>query len=107
MLTLYTQDFTRPGLLLPSLVPNDGEENRGAALVAALKLRAAWRALKIPRLLGVWGFLTVGERHPGPRIKSPCANTHIERGAHLHLFLHARGVLSAAVRMNLVGTYAA
>ena len=31
----------------------------------------------------------------------------VERGAHLHLFLHARGVLSAAVRMNIVGPYAA
>ena len=53
MLTLYTRDFTRPGLLLPSLAPNDGEESRGAALLAALKLRAAWQALKIPRLLGL------------------------------------------------------
>jgi len=31
----------------------------------------------------------------------------LERGAHLHLFLHARGVLSAAVRMNTLGPYAA
>ena len=31
----------------------------------------------------------------------------VDRGAHLHLFLHARGVLSAAVRMNIVGPYAA
>lgn len=30
-----------------------------------------------------------------------------DRGAHLHLFLHARGVLSAAVRMNILGPYAA
>ena len=32
-------------------------------------------------------------------------DVYVERGAHLHLFLHARGVLSAAVRMN-VGPYA-
>lgn len=32
---------------------------------------------------------------------------HPDRGAHLHLFLHARGVLSAAVRMNILGPYAA
>ena len=30
-----------------------------------------------------------------------------DRGSHLHLFLHARGVLSAAVRMNSLGPYAA
>jgi urease accessory protein len=33
--------------------------------------------------------------------------THLDRAAHLHLFLHARGVLSAAVRMNILGPYAA
>lgn len=33
-------------------------------------------------------------------------HTHLDRGAHLHLFLHARGVLSAAVRMNILGPYA-
>jgi urease accessory protein len=32
---------------------------------------------------------------------------YLERGAHLHLFLHARGVMSAAVRMNALGPYAA
>jgi urease accessory protein len=30
-----------------------------------------------------------------------------DRSAHLHLFLHARGVLSAAVRLNILGPYAA
>ena len=39
---------------------------------------------------------------------SSCVNGAIpDRGAHLHLFLHARGVLSAAVRMNVLGPYAA
>jgi urease accessory protein len=110
LLTLYTRDFTRPGLLLPSLAPNDGEENRGAALLAALKLLARrgepWHFPVCWSVLTGALRLTVGEQHPGPCIKSRCANTHIERGTHMHLFLHARGVLSAAVRINIVGQYA-
>ena len=118
LLTLYTRGFTRPALL-PSLVADD-DENRAAALVAALKLRVRRGEPDAPvgHLPVCWGVLTgalgltVGE-HPGPVAR--CADTHththtcvyIERGAHLHLFLHARGVLSAAVRMNIVGPYAA
>jgi urease accessory protein len=30
-----------------------------------------------------------------------------ERSQHLHLFLHARALLSAAIRMNTIGPYAA
>lgn len=31
---------------------------------------------------------------------------HLERSQFLHLFLYARGVLSASVRMNVIGPYA-
>ena len=37
----------------------------------------------------------------------PLINTCVERSAYLHLFLHARGLLSAAIRMNTIGPYAA
>lgn len=45
-------------------------------------------------------FLVIHHHHRACHI-------HLDRGAHLHLFLHARGVLSAAVRMNILGPYAA
>jgi len=98
LLTLYTRGFTRPALLL--LLPNDGEEeeeDRGAVLVAALKLlvRRGEPDAPVWHLPVCWGVLT------------GALGLTVERGAHLHLFLHARGVLSAAVRMNIVGPYAA
>jgi len=45
------------------------------------------------------------------RLFRPCCLTRrsppSERSQHLHLFLHARGLLSAAIRMNVLGPYAA
>lgn len=38
---------------------------------------------------------------------SPFSNIVSERSQYLHLFLHARGLLSAAIRMNVIGPYAA
>ncbi|KAF8260623.1 hypothetical protein EI94DRAFT_1780454 [Lactarius quietus] len=69
--------------------------NRAAALVAALKLRVRRGEPDAPvgHLPICWGVLT--------------GALGLTRGAHLHLFLHARGVLSAAVRLNIVGPYAA
>jgi urease accessory protein len=97
LLTLYTRGFTRP-VLLPIPTPDDdGAENRAAALVAALKLRVRRGEPDAPvgHLPVCWGVLT------------GALGLTVERGAHLHLFLHARGLLSAAVRMNIVGPYAA
>ncbi|KAH9972611.1 hypothetical protein BGW80DRAFT_1313780 [Lactifluus volemus] len=111
LLTLYTKGFTRPPLLtsapagartIGTCLPDsdkDERESRAGALVAALKLRVRrGESDALGHLPVCWGILgaalglTVGELH---------------RGAHLHLFLHARGVLSAAVRLNALGPYAA
>ncbi|KAI9456997.1 hypothetical protein BJY52DRAFT_1120707 [Lactarius psammicola] len=115
LLTLYTKGFTRPPVLLTTMTDaadyDEQRENRAAALVAALKLRVRLGEPDGPagHLPVCWGVLTGAlgltlathlRRHT-----SPC--TYTDRGAHLHLFLHARGVLSAAVRMNIVGPYAA
>jgi len=98
LLTLYTRGFTRPSMLLTTIAATDEQrENRAAALVAALKLRVRRGEPDAPagHLPVCWGVLT------------GALGLNVDRGAHLHLFLHARGVLSAAVRMNIVGPYAA
>ncbi|KAI9434451.1 hypothetical protein H4582DRAFT_1818617 [Lactarius indigo] len=99
LLTLYTRGFTRPSALLTDAATDYDEqrEKRAAALVAALKLRVRRGEPDAPagHLPVCWGVLT------------GALGLTVDRGAHLHLFLHARGVLSAAVRMNIVGPYAA
>ncbi|KAH8984259.1 hypothetical protein EDB92DRAFT_1499055 [Lactarius akahatsu] len=98
LLTLYTRGFTRPSVLLADAADYDEErEKRAAALVSALKLRVRRGEPDAPagHLPVCWGVLT------------GALGLTVDRGAHLHLFLHARGVLSAAVRMNIVGPYAA
>jgi urease accessory protein len=122
LLTLFTKGFTRPPILMSlagtstntSLL--DERESRAGALVAALKLRVRRsESGALGHLPVCWGVLaaalglTVGE------LTASCSSSatmlhiyiHTDRGAHLHLFLHARGVLSAAVRLNALGPYAA
>ncbi|KAI0294600.1 hypothetical protein B0F90DRAFT_1756489 [Multifurca ochricompacta] len=101
LLTLYARGFTRPPFLmlktpttyLPLL---DERENRAGALVAALKLRVRRGDSDAPGHLPIcWGVL------------AGALGLTVDRGAYIHLFLHARGVLSAAIRMNALGPYAA
>ncbi|KAH9983566.1 UreF-domain-containing protein [Russula compacta] len=85
LLTLYAK---------ASLVTHN--QSRAGALVAALKLRVRRGESDVQGHLPVcWGVLT------------GALGLTVDRAAHLHLFLHARGVLSAAVRMNILGPYAA
>ncbi|KAI0060238.1 hypothetical protein BV25DRAFT_1807601 [Artomyces pyxidatus] len=102
LLTLYAKGFTCPPFLT---VPMDGEEDtmgmesrkrdeRVGALVDALKLRVR-REDTYGHLPVCWGVL------------AGALGLSLDRGSHLHLFLHARGVLSAAIRMNALGPYAA
>ncbi|ETW83690.1 hypothetical protein HETIRDRAFT_471952 [Heterobasidion irregulare TC 32-1] len=95
LLTLYTKGFACPPFLA-SVQPEEKreKERRVARLVDRLKLLV--RGEKTHGHLPVcWGVL-VG-----------ALGLSLERGAHLHLFLHARGLLSAAIRMNSIGPYAA
>ncbi|KAL1686260.1 UreF-domain-containing protein [Schizophyllum commune] len=83
LLTLYAKGLAPP---------TDGEL-LGRAL-DQYKLRV--RREEAPGHLPVcWGALTAALRLP------------LTRAVHLHLFLHARGLLSAAVRLNALGPYAA
>lgn len=130
LLTLYTKGFTRPPVLAAmsgstagmTTTTSNGDddqsvyESRAGALVAALKVRVRRGEADAPGHLPVcWGVLagvlglTVGELHLSPSYWRRATTQHMspDRGAHLHLFLHARGVLSAAVRMNALGPYAA
>ncbi|KAI9453070.1 hypothetical protein F5148DRAFT_985712 [Russula earlei] len=102
LLTLYTRGFTCSPLLMswPGTTPDiglpDERDSRAGALVAALKLRVRRGESKALGHLPVcWGVL------------AGALGLTVDRGTHLHLFLHARGVLSAAVRMNILGPYAA
>jgi len=111
LLTLYTKGFTRPPVLtamsdsmagMTTTMSNGDDddkseyESRAGALVAALKVRVRRGDADAPGHLPVcWGVL------------AGVLGLTVDRGAHLHLFLHARGVLSAAVRMNALGPYAA
>ncbi|KAA1473508.1 hypothetical protein DENSPDRAFT_779818 [Dentipellis sp. KUC8613] len=98
LLTLYTKGFVCP----PSLCgPEDSDpdaqggarEKKVAKLVDRLKLLIR-REETYGHLPICWAVL-VG-----------ALGLSIDRGAHLHLFLQARGLLSAAVRMNAIGPYA-
>ena len=114
LLTLYTKGFACPPMLA-SVQPEEKreKERRVAKLVDRLKLLV--RGEKTHGHLPVcWGVL-VGALGLSLGLKSSCPfslnfanrDNALERGAHLHLFLHARGLLSAAIRMNSIGPYAA
>ncbi|VDC06303.1 unnamed protein product [Peniophora sp. CBMAI 1063] len=82
LLTLYSKGFAS----------KRGDEF--IALIDALKLRI--RRDELPGHLPVcWGVLT------------GALGLSADRAAHLHLFLHARALYSAAIRMNTLGPYAA
>jgi len=88
LLTLFSKGFSCPTWL--SSVSNE----KVSALVENLKLQVRREAT--PGHLPVcWGVLTAS------------LGLSLERSQYLHLFLHARGVLSAAIRMNIIGPYAA
>ncbi|KAJ7068611.1 UreF-domain-containing protein [Mycena amicta] len=92
LLTLYSKGFSRPNNA--ETVPE--KERRLSRLVDTFKRRvrlsdgSAFGHLPI-----CWGML--------------CAalGLSLERTQQLHLFLHARAILSAAVRLNAIGPYAA
>ncbi|THH19908.1 hypothetical protein EW146_g1343 [Bondarzewia mesenterica] len=95
LLTLYTKGFSCPNSLFSEKPDAQRErESRLGNLVSRLKLLV--RSEQTHGHLPIcWGVL------------AGALGLSIERGTHLHLFLHARGILSAAIRMNALGPYAA
>ncbi|TRM68218.1 UreF-domain-containing protein [Schizophyllum amplum] len=91
LLTLYAKGLAPP-------VDASTEANINDALLARAldQYKLLVRREDVPGHLPVcWGALTAALGLP------------LARAVHLHLFLHVRGLLSAAVRLNVVGPYAA
>jgi len=79
LLTLYAKSFSKP-------------ESRMASLVSQFKLMV--RKEQVQGHLPIcWGILTAA------------LGLTLERSQYLHLFLHARSLLSASVRLNEIGPY--
>ncbi|KAI0353072.1 hypothetical protein OH77DRAFT_658300 [Trametes cingulata] len=98
LLTLFSKGFSEPQLSrhLPSsgLPTRSGNEARAAAVVDNLKLLVR-REDTHGHLPICWGVLTAA------------LGLSSERSQYLHLFLQARSLLSASVRLNTIGPYAA
>ncbi|GHJ90368.1 hypothetical protein NliqN6_6770 [Naganishia liquefaciens] len=92
LLTLFSKAFA-------DATPNDDTEGqqkrlRGKRVIDRFKKLV--RLGKTPGHLPIcWGLLTSS------------AGLSLERTTHLHLFLHIRAILSSAVRLNIIGPYAA
>ncbi|KAJ6490285.1 UreF-domain-containing protein [Mycena vitilis] len=100
LLSLYSKGFSRPpGAAFSYIVSNEGSAERDAgmpALVDAFKLLIRRGEQDAHGHLPVcWGVLC------------GALGLSLERTQHLHLYLHARSLLSAAVRLNAIGPYAA
>jgi urease accessory protein len=101
LLSLYSKGFSKPRIYSTSQEPEGSlpgstldKSQTVEFLVDQLKLLI--RREETPGHLPVcWGVLTAA------------LGLSLERSQFLHLFLCARGVLSAAVRMNICGPYAA
>ncbi|EKM59272.1 uncharacterized protein PHACADRAFT_86419 [Phanerochaete carnosa HHB-10118-sp] len=95
LLSLYSKGFTKPSVVRRT---EDARENdidiRLGSLVDEFKV-AIRREETHGHLPICWGVLTAA------------LGLSIERSQFLHLFLCARGILSAGVRMNIIGPYAA
>ncbi|WVW85767.1 hypothetical protein I302_107805 [Kwoniella bestiolae CBS 10118] len=105
MLTLYSRGLSHPaGISSPRNTPDQSEDEEGTEgtqrreevakkIIDAYKKKI--RGNRSPGHLGVcWGVMTA------------CLGLSLDRSIHLHLFLHARSLLSSAVRLNLIGPYA-
>ncbi|PFH51314.1 hypothetical protein AMATHDRAFT_142992 [Amanita thiersii Skay4041] len=92
LLTLYSKGLSNsPG------VNSNADSQRTSALSRLVdKYKLLIRREETPGHLPVcWGILTAA------------LGLSLERAQYLHLFLHARGLLSAAVRLNEIGPYGA
>ncbi len=112
LLTLYSKGFSQPSSLAAfSGEESQEQESRMRKLVDLFKLKVRKEEV-FGHLPICWGVLTaalglslgglaisvVGDKYSSPTT---------ERSQYLHLFLHARSLLSAAVRLNDLGPYGA
>ncbi|KZT71479.1 urease accessory protein UreF [Daedalea quercina L-15889] len=102
LLTLYSKGFSRPStrrqrqtqVIEPPSTDNEFWETRAGIFVE--KLKSLIRQDRTPGHLPIcWGVLTA------------CLDLSRERSQFLHSFLHVRSLLSASVRLNTIGPYAA
>ncbi|TCD69219.1 hypothetical protein EIP91_008322 [Steccherinum ochraceum] len=94
LLTLYSKGFARPISKSDSTSEEDKRDLYLSRLIDELKLSVR-RGDTPGHLPTCWGVLT------------GALGLSLERSQFLHLFLYARGLLSAAVRMNNLGPYGA
>ncbi|KIM46430.1 hypothetical protein M413DRAFT_441523 [Hebeloma cylindrosporum] len=95
LLTLYSKGFSRPPTLSAfSGAESRDHESRMQILLDQFKLKVR-REEVFGHLPICWGALTAA------------LGLNLERAQYLHLFLHARSILSASVRLNDLGPYGA
>lgn len=96
LLTLYSKGFSRPAFM-QARTPDDSDtlrQTQAGLFIDRLKLEVR-REHTHGHLPTCWGILTAA------------LGLSLERSQFLHLFLHARSLLSASVRLNTLGPYAA
>ncbi|TFK43776.1 hypothetical protein BDQ12DRAFT_643425 [Crucibulum laeve] len=95
LLTLYSKGFSRPSSLSAfSEAKSQDHERRISKILDKFKLMVRREEIH-GHLPTCWGSLTAA------------LGLTLERAQYLHLFLHARSLLSAAVRLNDIGPYGA
>ncbi|KAK6910605.1 hypothetical protein I203_104637 [Kwoniella mangroviensis CBS 8507] len=99
MLTLYTR-----GLSNPAESPDDNQDGVSDDRETRTKSRAK-------KIIDLYKRCIRGNKSPGHLavcwgVMTACIGLSLDRSIHLHLFLHARSLLSSAVRLNLIGPYA-
>ncbi|KAH8119898.1 UreF-domain-containing protein [Phellopilus nigrolimitatus] len=96
LLTLFSKGFSRPSLVGPMTEENSTSIKEEALLRFVDDLKLMIRREEVQGHLPVcWGVLTAA------------LGLSLERSQHLHLFLQARSLLSASIRLNTLGPYAA
>ncbi|OBZ70046.1 putative urease accessory protein UreF, partial [Grifola frondosa] len=97
LLTLFTKGFSKPTFLVNNTSTEGAEVDKEACAVTLVnKLKLLVRREDTHGHLPIcWGVLTA------------VLGLSLERSQSLHLFLHARSLLSASVRLNTIGPYAA
>ncbi|KDQ15371.1 hypothetical protein BOTBODRAFT_131148 [Botryobasidium botryosum FD-172 SS1] len=93
LLTLFSKGFAQPSWVT-TLQPESAKERRPEEVVDAFKTMVR-RGDTHGHLPTCWAVLTAS------------LGLSLSRSQHLHLFLHARAVLSASIRLNTMGPYAA